>query len=375
MKPPVSVDTPSHPARREHLVERHVARLQAIGIDEHLQLPVALAPDRDVRHARHRHQPRPHRPARQRRHLDLRQRLRREPIFSTRLSDDSGDSSTGACAVAGSDRGDTRQALLHELPRLASDRRPRRGSARPRRGRAPTSIESSSTPGTPASALSIGTLTNDSTSAVDRPGASVWISTSGGANSGKDVEGNVRRADRASATPSIADQQRRRRREPQRVETSQRIMRYLPTPNSVPKSSAAPRVTTVMPGSRPRAEQRRGRRRSSHFDAPAREHLRRRVARRPTRRRSCRTAAPRPGRRAPLRVPWPARRTLTRSPGCSAEARRQLEGQVDRRRCRRRGGRGRDTSRRHAGRPGSDRPSRSIGRALIEDRCSRESPA
>ena len=38
--------------------------------------------------------------------------------------------------------------------------------------------------GAPLSAFSMGTVMKLSTSSVERPGASVWISTSGGANSG-----------------------------------------------------------------------------------------------------------------------------------------------------------------------------------------------
>ena len=44
------------------------------------------------------------------------------PIFSTRLSDDSGDSITGGRATAGSCGRGARQPLLHELPRRASGR-------------------------------------------------------------------------------------------------------------------------------------------------------------------------------------------------------------------------------------------------------------
>jgi hypothetical protein len=44
-------------------------------------------------------------------------------------------------------------------------------------------------PGTPLTTVSIGTVTRLSTSSVDRPGASVWISTIGGANSGKTSSG------------------------------------------------------------------------------------------------------------------------------------------------------------------------------------------
>ena len=111
------------------------------------------------------------------------------PIFSARLSDESGDSSTGALRDRRQAAADARQPLLHELARLHQIRALRRGSARPTTGRAPTSIESSRRSGTPVSALSIGTLTNDSTSSADRPGASVCTSISGGANSGKTSNG------------------------------------------------------------------------------------------------------------------------------------------------------------------------------------------
>ena len=57
----------------EHLIERDVVGLQPLGIDVHLNLAVALAPDRHVRHAGDRHQPRAHGPFGERRQLDLRQ--------------------------------------------------------------------------------------------------------------------------------------------------------------------------------------------------------------------------------------------------------------------------------------------------------------
>ncbi len=56
------------------------------------------------------------------------------------------------------------------------------------------------TVGTPVSALSIGTLTSDSTSSADSPGASVWTSISGGANSGKTSNGTERTARAPTAT-------------------------------------------------------------------------------------------------------------------------------------------------------------------------------
>src|SRR4051812_9107035 len=51
----------------------------------------------------------------------------------------------------------------------------------------------------PLSAFSSGTLIRLSTSSVESPGASVWISTSGGANSGKTSSG----AFRAAWTPTM----------------------------------------------------------------------------------------------------------------------------------------------------------------------------
>ena len=49
-----------------------------------------------------------------------------------------------------------------------------------------TEVERSwSSPGMPFMASSSGTVTSDSTSEVDSPRLSVWISTCGGANSGK----------------------------------------------------------------------------------------------------------------------------------------------------------------------------------------------
>ena len=90
----------------------------------------------------------------------------------------------------GQPRGLGRQPLLHELPRLHQvgpfledqhDRRQPEHRFRAERLQ----------PGVPLSAFSSGTLIRLSTSSVDRPGASVWISTSGGANSGNTSSGIV----------------------------------------------------------------------------------------------------------------------------------------------------------------------------------------
>ena len=53
------------------VVERHVVGAQPIGIDQHLELPIALTPDGDVGDAGNRHQARPDRPLRERGQLDL----------------------------------------------------------------------------------------------------------------------------------------------------------------------------------------------------------------------------------------------------------------------------------------------------------------
>ena len=64
--------------RLDDRVERHAVEPQPLGIDQHLVLPVALAPDGDVGHAGNRHQPRPDRPLGQDRQVHLRERLRRD---------------------------------------------------------------------------------------------------------------------------------------------------------------------------------------------------------------------------------------------------------------------------------------------------------
>ena len=64
--PPACSDDAFAGRRARRRSTRDAVRAQPIGIDEHLQLPIALAPDRHVGHAGNRHQPRPDRPLRQR---------------------------------------------------------------------------------------------------------------------------------------------------------------------------------------------------------------------------------------------------------------------------------------------------------------------
>ncbi len=110
------------------------------------------------------------------------------PIFITRLRLDSGERITGGLTTAGSREAaiDSRsatswRATIRSVPSL----------------KIRTTDDSPSTdfdrsvfnPVVPLSEFSSGTLTRLSTSSVDSPGASVWISTSGGANSGKTSSG------------------------------------------------------------------------------------------------------------------------------------------------------------------------------------------
>ena len=105
--------------------------------------------------------------------------------------------------------------------------------------------------GTPFIAFSSGTVTRLSTSPVDRPGASVWISTSGGANSGKTSSG-VFCAARDPATISTMASATTTSRSRSARSISHRILAvYFPAPNSTPNNSAAPSVTTRAPATGP----------------------------------------------------------------------------------------------------------------------------
>src|SRR5262245_51268870 len=106
------------------------------------------------------------------------------PIFMTRLVADTGWSMTGGAAqvgIVGSTvwtRSDTScRAWRRSVPCL------KRNSID---DNCATDLERKvSSPGIPLSAASSGTVTNDSTSDADKPRHGVWISTRGGANSGK----------------------------------------------------------------------------------------------------------------------------------------------------------------------------------------------
>ena len=114
--------------------------------------------------------------------------LDQTPIFSTRLVVDRGCRMTGGRATTGS-RGVSKATRSCTICRTRMASLPVSSTS--------TTCDSPSTdfertvftPGRPFRASSMGTVTSDSTSSVERPGASVCTSTSGGANSGNTSSG------------------------------------------------------------------------------------------------------------------------------------------------------------------------------------------
>ncbi len=116
-----------------------------------------------------------------------------------------------------------------------------------------------SSPSTPARACSSGTVTRFSTSSADRPMQMVWISTFGGANSGKTSTGIARTWDVPKIINPAAAARTRKRNRRLRAMTRRIMVRDSPrcsaaddqcpppTPISAPYSSAAPVVTTDVP--------------------------------------------------------------------------------------------------------------------------------
>src|SRR5690349_12916064 len=106
------------------------------------------------------------------------------PIFMTLLVDDSGCSITGGAAQVGSDG--VTVAIRSETSWRAFSRSAPGVKISTIEDSCSTDLERiSSSPSTPLRASSSGTVTSCSTSAAVRPMAMVWISTFGGANSGK----------------------------------------------------------------------------------------------------------------------------------------------------------------------------------------------
>ena len=125
------------------------------------------------------------------------------PIFITRLSEDSGESMTGARATDGrvaTARSRRSCTICRDVITSVDGSRIRTTEESPS-----TDLDRmASRPGTPLSAASSGTVRSASTSLVDKPGASVCTSTSGGANSGNTSSGVVRSVLSAPRTSSTA---------------------------------------------------------------------------------------------------------------------------------------------------------------------------
>ena len=100
-----------------HVVDRQVVRAQPIRIDQHLQLAIALPPDRDVRDAGNRHQARANRPLRERRQLDLRELVRGDADLHHAAQRRERREHHRRTSDRRKLRRGTRQALLHHLPR------------------------------------------------------------------------------------------------------------------------------------------------------------------------------------------------------------------------------------------------------------------
>ena len=116
---------------------------------------------------------------------------------------------------------------------------------------------SSSRPGSPVSCSSIGIVISSSTSFEELPRAIVWISTRGGANSGKTSTFAVGicatpKAISAVAANSTSHRKRRLLETIQRIsERPARADHWLAISSSAPWTSAAPTVTTVVPAGGP----------------------------------------------------------------------------------------------------------------------------
>ena len=111
------------------------------------------------------------------------------PIFMTRLVDDSGGIMSGGAAQVGSVAVTVATRSVTSW-RTWSSSMPDLKMSMTDDSWCTDFERMTSTPGTPASAFSSGTVTSASTSAGDRPRQMVWISTRGGANSGNTSTGS-----------------------------------------------------------------------------------------------------------------------------------------------------------------------------------------
>ena len=165
------------------------------------------------------------------------------PTFKTRLSDEYGAISTGGFTTAGS-------RLCAKFSRSCTNCRALRMSVPV--SKIITTDDSPSTDfdrrvfrnGRPLSEFSNGTVTRESTSSVDSPGASVCTSTNGGANSGNTSSGAFFVALMPTNNSATAAATTSTRMFSAQVTMAFSMGFYFPVMNSVPKSSAEPSVTT-----------------------------------------------------------------------------------------------------------------------------------
>src|SRR5262249_164084 len=112
------------------------------------------------------------------------------PIFMTRLVDDSGERITGVFANAGSWPASVSKRSCTSC--LAAISSLRSSKIKTTEDKPSTDLDRNVfSPLTPFRACSIGEVRRLSTSGVDNPGASVWISTNSGENSGNTSSGVV----------------------------------------------------------------------------------------------------------------------------------------------------------------------------------------
>ena len=144
------------------------------------------------------------------------------PIFRTRLVDESGGMIDGGTAQLGS-VGVT-VAIRSCTSWRASSKSVPRSKMSVIEESCGTELERiTSRCGTPLSWCSSGTVTNSSTSAAERPSVGVWISTRGGANSGKTSTRASRRSSVAPNTIRAAAASTTRNRNRRLAVTIQRI--------------------------------------------------------------------------------------------------------------------------------------------------------
>ena len=124
------------------------------------------------------------------------------PILRIRLVDESGESSTGGRATAGSCGADAREPLLHEL-RASMQMSVPGSKSSTTDDRPSTDFERSCVMrACPRARARAASVTSGSTSSLESPGASVCTSTRGGANSGNASNDALRRPARRDTTNS-----------------------------------------------------------------------------------------------------------------------------------------------------------------------------